>query len=170
MNKTIALSILMVLGPLTCTSHAQPQDDIAKQFVGMWHQVSRPQRLADGTTRQNPLSVAYVIYTDTDHMCYVAMDPNRPPWKSATAPTAEEALSGIGNRGFNAYCAAVEFHVKEGFVIHHVEIEKSPNIIGRARKRWFTFEGPNRLTLRIDTPELTSPVVQDSLILERVVK
>jgi hypothetical protein len=170
MNKTIALSILIVLGPLTSTSPAQPQDEIAKQFVGMWRQVSRPQRLADGTTRQNPLSVAYVIYTDADHMCYVAMDPNRPRWKSATAPTAEEALSGIGTTGFNAYCASVEIHAKEGFVVHHVEIEKSPNIIGRDRKRWFTFEGTNRLKLRIDTPELTSPVVEDTLILERVVK
>ena len=128
MNKTIAWSILMVLGPLNSTSHAQASDDIAKQFVGMWRQVSRPQRLADGTTRQNPLSVAYVIYTDTGHMCYVAMDPNRPRWKSATAPTPEEALSGIGSTGFSAYCSSVEIHAKEGYVVHHVEIEKSPNI------------------------------------------
>jgi Lipocalin-like domain len=170
MNKTIAWSILMVLGPLNSTSHAQPPDDVAQQFVGMWRQVSRPQRLADGTTKQNPLSVACVIYPDTGHMCYVAMDPNRPRWKSATAPTPEEALSGIGSTGFSAYCASVEIHAKEGFVVHHVEIEKSPNIVGRARKRWFTFDGANRLSLRIDTPELTAPVVEDALIWERVVK
>jgi hypothetical protein len=116
------------------------------------------------------LSVAYVIYPDTRHMCYVAMDPNRPRRKSATAPTPEEALSGIGSTGFSAYCASVEIHAKEGFVVHHVEIEKSPNIVGRARKRWFTFDGTKHLSLRIDTPELTASVVEDTLIWERVVK
>ena len=40
---------------------AQSQDDIAKQFVGMWRLVSWAERLADGTTRQNPRSVGYII-------------------------------------------------------------------------------------------------------------
>jgi len=169
MNKIVALSILQVLGPLNSTSHAQSQDNgIAKQFVGMWRLASRTQRLADGATRQNPISVAYIIYTDTGHMCYVGMNPNRPRWKSKTAPTPEEALSGI--TGFGAYCATVEIHAKEGFVVHHVEIEKSPNIVGSARKRWFTFQGAHRVSLRIDPPELVSPIVQDVLIWERVMK
>ena len=81
----------------------------------------------------------YRIYTVTGHMCYVSMNPNRPRWKSEAAPTPEEALSAI--TGLGAYCAAVEIHAKEGFVIHHVEIERSPNFVGRARKRWFTFKG-----------------------------
>ncbi len=167
MKKMVALSMLLTFGPLSTMSRAQSQDDIAKQFVGMWRLVSRTQRFADGTTRQNPISVAYLIYTD-GHMCYVAMNPNRPRWKSETAPTPEEALSGI--KGFGAYCATIEIHAKEGFVVHHVEIERVPNIVGRARKRWFTFQGTNRVSLRIDTPELTSPVVEDVLIWERVAK
>jgi hypothetical protein len=158
----------MVLGPLIGTSHAQSPDDIARQFLGMWRLVCRTQRLADGTTRQSPISAAYIIYSDTGRMCYVGMNPNRPRWKSETAPTPEEALSGI--MGLGAYCATVEIHAKEGFVVHHVEIERSPNLVGRARKRWFTFEGSNRVSLRIDAPELTSPVVEDVLTWERVVK
>jgi len=168
MKRTTALSIFLAFGLLNGTSYAQSQDDVAKQFVGMWRLVSWPQRLANGTTRESPLSVAYIVYTDTGHMCYVSMNPNRPRWKSQTAPTPEEALSGI--TGLGAYCATVEIHPKEGFVIHHVEIEKVPNRVGMARKRWFKFQGPNRVSLRIDTPELVAPVVESTLIWERVVK
>ena len=168
MKKMTALSMLLAFGLLNGTSYAQSQDDIAKQFVGMWRLVSWPERMADGTTRLDPKSVGYIIYTDTGHMCFVDMDPNRPRWKSAAAPTPEEALSGI--KGLSAYCATVEIHAKEGYVIHHVEIERSPNLVGMARKRWFTFQGPNRVSLRIDTPELNAPILESTLIWERVVK
>jgi len=168
MKKIVALSMLLAFGLLNSLLYAQFQDDIDKQFVGMWRLVSWTERLADGTTRQNPRSVGYIVYTDTGHMCYVSMNPNRPLWKSEAAPTPEEALSGI--TGLGAYCATVEIHAKEGFVIHHVEVERIPNFVGRARKRWFTFQGPNRVSLRIDTPELTSPVVESILTWERVVK
>jgi hypothetical protein len=33
---------------------------------------------------------------------------------------------------------------------------------------WFTFDGPDRVTLRIDPPELTPPVVESLLVWERV--
>lgn len=115
-------------------------------------------------------NVGYIIYTGTNRMCYLSMNPNRPMWKSETAPTESEAISGMGNSGFYAYCATVEIHAEEGFVLHHVEIDKVPNIVGRTRKRWFTFQGPNRVALRIDSPELTSPVVESTLIWERVDK
>src|ERR1700722_10166013 len=106
MKKIVAISMLLAFGLLNSMSYAQSQDDIAKQFVGMWRQVSFPERLANGTTRHNPLSVAYIIYTDTGHMCYVGMTPNRPRWKSAVAPTPEEALSGFP--GSYSYCGTVE--------------------------------------------------------------
>src|SRR5207253_11053479 len=106
MKKTVAWSIFLILGQLNSTSRAQSQDDIAKQFAGMWRLVSSRQRLADGTTRQSSNNVAYLVFdTDAGHMCYLSMNPNRPPWKSETAPTAEEALSAI--KGFSAYCATV---------------------------------------------------------------
>ena len=159
--------MLLAFGLLNSMSYAQSQDDIAKQFVGMWRLVSWPQRLVDGTTRQSPASVAYLIYTDTGHMCFVGMTPNRPKWKSAVAPTPEEALSAT-SPGAEGYCATVEIHAKEGFVIHHIEIETVPNLVGTDRKRWFTFEGPNHLSLRLDSPN--PPAVESTLIWERVVK
>jgi hypothetical protein len=101
LKKMIAISMLLSFGLLNSTSYAQSQDDIAKQFVGMWRLVSWPQRQAEGTTRQNLQSVAYLIYTDKGHRCYVGMIPSRPKWKSATealllrtpAPRATAPLS-----------------------------------------------------------------------------
>jgi len=168
MKKTIAWSILLVLGPFNSTSRAQSQDDVAKQLAGMWRLVSNPQRLADGTTRQSSNS-AYVFFDkDAGHMCYISMNPNRPRWKSENAPTSEERLSAM--TGFGAYCATVEIHAKEGFIVRHYEINQNPNAVGKATKRWYTFQGTNRMSLRIDTPELNSPVVESTLIWERVVK
>ncbi len=69
MKMMVVLSMVLAVGLLNGTSYAQSQDDIAKQFVGMWRLVSWPQRLAGGMTKQSPLSVAYIIYTDTGHMC-----------------------------------------------------------------------------------------------------
>jgi hypothetical protein len=106
--------------------------------------------------------------TDAGHMCFVSMDPNRPRWKSETAPTPEERLSAA--RGFGAYCSTVEIHAKEGFIVRRYEINQNPNAVGKATKRWYTFQGTNRMSLRIDTPELNSPVVESTLIWERVVK
>jgi hypothetical protein len=169
MKKTVAWSIFLVLGQLNSTSRAQSQDDIAKQFAGMWRLVSNPQRLADGTTRQGSNSVAYVMFdTDAGHMCFVSMDPNRRRWKSETAPTPEERLS--VTRGFGAYCATVEIHAKEGFLVRLYEINQNPNAVGKATKRWYTFQGTNRMSSRIDTPELNSPLVESTLIWERVVE
>jgi hypothetical protein len=167
MKNTAAWSILLALGQLNSTSRAQSQDEIARQFAGMWRLVSNPQRLADGTTRQGPNSVAYATFdADARHMCFVSMNPNRPQWKSESTPTAEEGLSAI--KGFGAYCAIIEIHPKEGFMVRHYDINQTPNAVGKTTKRWYTFQGANRLTLRIDTPELNAPVVENTLIWERV--
>jgi hypothetical protein len=152
----------------SAVSHGQSNEGVAKQFIGMWVQSSWTEKLVDGTTRQNPLSVAHLIYTDTGRMCYVSMAENRRAWASAAAPSESEALSGMGNGAFYAYCATVEIHANEGFVLHHVDIDKVPNIVGNTRKRWFAFDGPNKLILRIDKAELRPPVVESTLVWERV--
>jgi hypothetical protein len=96
------------------------------------------------------------------------MDPQRAKWQSAT-PTAEEALAGMNSRAFYAYCATAEMHAAEGFVLHHTVIDKVPNSVGAVRKRWFTFQGPNRVVLRIDPEELPDTIVESALLWERVV-
>ncbi len=156
--------VLLVLVATTSMGQAWPDDDIAP-FLGMWKLVSWEQRLTDGTTRQAPNSVGYLVYTDVGRMCYVGMNPNRPKWTSSI-PTESEALSGIV--GLGAYCALVEVHSAEGYVLHHVDVERVPNNVGKVRKRWFTFDGPNRITLTVDTPELIPPIVESKLTWERM--
>ncbi len=165
--RSVARMVVVGLVAAGSADVAMAQEPL-RPFVGLWRLVSWPQRLADGTSRQGANSVAYFVYTDTGHMCYVAMDPGRSMWASETNPTAEEAIAGIA--GVGAYCARVDVHAREGFLLHRVEIEKVPNIVGRTRKRWFTFDGPDRLTLRVDPAEVVPPVVESTLVLERVRK
>jgi hypothetical protein len=169
LKTTVALAVCLLLGPLNSTSHAQSEKDIARKLAGMRRLASNPQKLADGTTRQGANSVAYAFFdAAANHMCFISMNPNRPKFGLENGPTAEEALSAI--RGFGAYCGTVEIHPKEGFIIRRYEIDQNPNAIGRMTKRWYTFEGTNRLILRVDASELNSPVVENRLIWERVVK
>jgi hypothetical protein len=140
--------------------------EVPPEFLGMWRLVSYVQRYADGTSRQDPRTAAYLTYTDTGHMCFVSMDPNRPRWQSPR-PTPSEALTAI--EGFSAYCATVEVNLDERYVLHHVEIEETPNDVGITRKRFFKLEG-NRLELRADPAELRAPMVDSVLTWEKVAK
>ncbi len=166
------LAMITVLATLNCSASAKSQGEVAQQFVGTWRLVSYVQRLADGSTRPSPLSSGFIIYTDTNHMCSVLMDPGRPKWPLsspfAVTTNESEALSAI--RGSDGYCSTVEVHAGEGYVLHRVETAVRPNLVGVTRKRWFTFDGPNRVALRIDTSELAPPVVEGTLTWERVVK
>src|SRR5215470_3285778 len=121
MKKTVICSILLALGELSSTSRAQSQEDVAKKLAGMWRLVSNPQRLADGTTRQGANTVGYAFFdAHATRMCFIAMNPNRPQYKSEATPTPEEGLAAL--RGINAYCATLEFHAKEGFMIRRYDI------------------------------------------------
>ena len=167
MKTTLACAILLVLGQFINMSRAQSQNDIAKQFAGMWRLVSNPQRLIDGTTREGSNSVGYAFFdANAARMCFLSMNPKRPQWKSESTPTAEEGLSAI--RGFGAYCATIEIHANEGFMVRHYEINQTPNAVGRATKRWYTFQGTDRMSLRVDASELNPPVVENTFVWERV--
>ena len=163
---------LLTLGIVCNDARAQSEDALAKRFIGTWRLVSNTERLADGTTRPRANSVGNIIYTEDDHMCAVLMDPSRPRWNgpnpygSTTDPN--EALSAIA--GFDGYCSRVEVNVKGGFVLHHVDVSIRPNLVGVTRKRFFKFEGPNRVALSIDPAELTAPAVDQTLTWERVTK
>jgi hypothetical protein len=168
--SVVGFAVVLLLAVTTGDAQAQQTlDDVAmmKQLAGTWRLVSSTQRFKDDTTRENQNLAGYILYADSGHMCAVLMNRNRPNWNSETAPTADEMKSTLSGADFSAYCSTVEVHAKEGFVLHHVELEKSPNIVGRTRKRWFTLKG-NRLTLRIDPPELPSPLVDWTLVWERV--
>lgn len=168
------MKLLLWLGltfaTVNVSSAPQSPDNVAKGLVGAWQLRSYTQRLADGSTRQSPLSSGHIVYTDTNQMCAVLMDPNRQKWKQsgpyANAESELEALSAVN--GSDAYCGTVEVHAQEGFVRHHVNDTVRPNLIGATRKRWFTFDGSNRLVLRIDPSELAPGIVDGTLVWERI--
>lgn len=169
-----ALGALLVAGtlftgPASPALVAESQDDavVAKQFLGMWRLVGWTQRSADGTVRDGQTDVGYLVYTDVNRMCAVMMDSKRPKWTPGAPPTVPDAVARFA--GFISYCARVEVNAKEGFVLHHVDVERSPNIVGTIRKRWFTFEGPNRLVLKVDAAELGTQL-ESRLVWERVQK
>ena len=144
-----------------------PQDmAIARKLVGVWRLLNRTVTFADGTSRPDPRTTAYLIYSDTGTACYVAMDPTRTAWKSEAGPTPEEALAGI--TGLGAYCGTFQVNAAAGSVVHTMEIERIPNLVGRDRRRLFKFEGDDRLILVIGAEEYRPPVVERRLLWERV--
>jgi hypothetical protein len=138
----------------------------ARRLVGMWRLVDRTVTFADGTSRPDPRTTAYIVYSDTGMTCYIAMDPTRAAWTSEAAPTPEEAVASIG--GLGAYCGTFRVNAAEGSVVHRMEIERIPNLVGRDRKRWFTFQDANHLILKVDPSEFRAPVVERRLLWERV--
>jgi hypothetical protein len=144
-----------------------PQDmAVARKLIGVWKLLNRTVTFADGTSRPDPRTLAYLIYSDTGLACYVAMDPARAPWKSEAAPTPEEALAGIV--GLGTYCGSFEVNAADKTVIHTMEIERIPNLVGRGRRRLFAFDGDDRLILTIGSEEYRPPVVGRRLLWERV--
>jgi hypothetical protein len=66
------------------------------------------------------------------------------------------------------YCPRVDAHASEGFLVHTVDIDFNPRNLGIIRKRWFAFDGPDRLSLRVDSAETQRNVVKSVLTWERV--
>ena len=114
------------------------------------------------------MDAGYLVYTDVNRMCAVMMDSTRPKWPAGAPATVADAVARFAN--VVSYCARVEVNAKEGFVLHHVDVDRSPNIVGTIRKRWFTFEGPDRLVLKIDAAELGATQQESRLVWERVQK
>jgi hypothetical protein len=154
--------ISMLVCGATVVSAVGPDD--ASRLVGAWRLVSWETRLADGTTRRNQMSTGSLVYSDSGRMCAVIMDPDRVSW----AGRPDDAQIRAAWNGLVAYCGRYDVHAAEGFVLHHVEIEKTPSIVGMTRKRWFAFDEAGRLTLRIDPAENGPDVVDSRLVWERV--
>ena len=128
---------------------AMAQRDLPPQLVGTWRLVATQQRLADGTVRPEPglgpRGVGYVMYSDTGRVCAFLSNPDRPKWKSQNAPSEAELRAALD--GMVAYCGSYEVNETDGYILHHVEMDKVPNVAGTDRKRYFTLSG-NRLVLR----------------------
>ena len=146
--------LLVLLACATTFYGAAARAQTRNPLVGTWALVSTIVTLPDGTTRPDPqvgpTPKGYMIYGDANRMCAQFTNPSRPPWRSTTQPTAEELRSMIDFMG--AYCARYEVNVAEGYVLHHVEIDRVPNFSNQIRRRNFRFDGPDRLVLTAVPP------------------
>jgi hypothetical protein len=168
MNRVTVAAVFLLLGQVS-SARAQSQDDVARRLSGMWRLVSNPQRMADGTTRQSANTVGYAFFdANATHMCFLSMNPARPAFKAEGRPTPEEGLAAL--RGFGAYCATLEINAKEGFMDRRYDINQTPNAVGKTTRRWYTFQGNDKMSLRVDAAELNAPVVESTFNWERVAK
>ena len=160
------LALASLIGPAS-TTNAQPAKAGRALLVGTWRFVSANQQLADGTDKPDPQTgargVGFLIYTETGQMCAVIANPDRPRWRSAS-PTDAEVRAAF--EGLVAYCGSYEVNVLDGYVVHHIEMDREPNLAGSDRKRYFSISG-NRLVLR-PAPPLPPGVREWAIVWERV--
>ncbi len=144
-----AAGLVLILFGCIAMAVAARQNEGPHQIVGTWRLVATQQRLADGTVRPEvglgPRGIGYVIYGEAGVVCAFLSNPDRPLWKIQNAPTEAELRAAFD--GMVAYCGTYEVNEKEGYVLHHVRMDKVPNVAGADRKRYFTISG-NRLLLR----------------------
>lgn len=160
------VSTIIMAFLFSCTAGAQSAESasLEKQFYGMWRLVSWEKEYTDGSVRPDPRTNSYITYTDSGRMCWVATDPNRPKWTEK--PTQQEKAEAFDGLGF--YCAEVELNMEQGYVVHHLDLARSENAVGIKLKRWFTFDGKDRLLLRVEPSENQPPLVESRLVWERV--
>ena len=133
---------------------AQSPRTLRESLVGTWRLVAARQRLTDGSVRPDPQpgahGVGYIMYDATGHMCVVLANPDRAAWKTPKSPTDAEVRSAF--EGLVAYCGAYETNEEKHRVIHRVEADREPAIMGTDRVRLATIAG-NRLVIRpLDLP------------------
>ncbi len=120
--------------------------------VGTWRLKLWETRSADGRIDYplGPDPVGYLSYTQGGHMFVAMMRPDRPAFSTTDllGGTPEELASAA--RGFVAYCGRYE--LRDGRVIHHVELSLFPGWVGTAQERFVEIHD-HRLTL-------TSPPLQ----------
>lgn len=163
-----AMSALVMFTGVLVLLHGQSARTLRAHLTGTWRFVSSTQTLADGSARPDPQTgkkgVGYLIYSESGRMCVVVGNPDRPRWASVQRPTESELRSGY--EGLVAYAGTFEVNEADQSVVHHLEVDRVPNLTGVERKRFCTFSG-NRLTLR-PAPPLPTGVKDWAIVWERV--
>ena len=148
-GKGIFAAAIIILGGIFSPVIAQRPRSLSARLVGTWRFESATQRMADGTVRPDPQTgpngKGYIIYTETGQMCAMIANPERTKWKSEAAPQEDELRNAFA--GFVAYCGTYEVNEKEKYVVHHIELDRVPNLAGTDRKRYISLSG-NRLILQ----------------------
>ena len=150
MKRGILIVAALLLAGQSAPAAAQ---GAAAKLVGAWRLVAATQRMTDGTERPDPNVGAkargYIIYTSTGQVCAMLANSERARWKVGGQPTEAEALAIPQN--MVAYCGTYSVDEAGGFILHHVELDLSPNRAGTDRKRFFTLSG-DHLVLRPAPP------------------
>jgi hypothetical protein len=148
-RATVVIAALLLAGHPA----AAAAQGAAARLVGTWRLVAATQRMADGAERPDPNVGAagrgYIIYTPTGQVCALLGNSERARWALGERPTEAEALAIPAN--MVAYCGTYSVDEAAGFVLHHIELDLSPNRTGTDRKRFFTLSG-DRLVLRPAPP------------------
>jgi hypothetical protein len=153
--KRLLVSLVVLLtSALPALLTAQTTRTLRDDLVGTWRLVAARQRMANGSMRPDPQTgprgIGYIMYEVTGHICVVLANPDRPAWKAPKSPTDAEVRSAF--EGLVAYCGTYETNEKLHYVIHHIEADKNPSIVGTNRTRLATVTG-DRLILRpVDLP------------------
>ena len=168
MKKTILGLSILALSSLLLFLHGETSPSLRAQLVGTWRLVSATQRLADGTVRPDPQTgpkgVGYLVYTESGRVCVVVGNPERSRWTSVQAPTEAEVRNAFD--GLVAYGGTFEVNESERYVVHHIEVDRVPNLTGTDRKRFCSLSG-NRLVLSA-APPLPAGVKEWTIVWERV--
>jgi len=164
-GRILAAVLVVAVAQPVATAQTLSNGDAAQRLVGAWRLVSWTETLADGTARPSAAGNQGDLVYSVDHMCAVIQNSQRKGWSGPPADLADATLRLTGVIG---YCAKVDVHASEGYLLHTVDIDFNPRNIGIVRKRWFTFDGPDRLSLRIDSAETQRNVLKSVLVWERV--
>ena len=116
----------------------------SRDFVGAWRLVSIDTRKEDGSLHRSGKRTGYIIYSADGFMSVAFMKEGRPEFASGDirGGTVEEKIEAFD--GYISYSGRYE--VKEGMVIHKIEVSLFPNWIGEKQERYYEFNG-DRLTL-----------------------
>jgi hypothetical protein len=90
------------------------------------------------------------MYDATGHMCVVLANPDRAVWKAPKSPTDAEVRSAF--EGLVAYCGAYETNEEKHYVIHHVEADHEPGLMGTNRTRLATVTATRLILRPVDLP------------------
>jgi len=168
-GKVIFAAAIIIFGGVLSPVMSQSRRSLSARLVGTWRFESASQRMADGTVRPDPQTgpngKGYIIYTETGQMCAMIANPERTKWKSEAVPQEDELRNAFA--GLVAYCGTYEVNETEKYVVHHIELDRVPNLAGTDRKRYISLSG-NRLILR--PGDLPAGVQAWEVVWERVEK
>lgn len=141
-----------------------------RDFVGVWRLLSIRDQADSGQAQEHPdfgpAVEGRLVYTASGHVSVNFMRRDRASWSSEESPSARERAD--ASRGYGAYAGRYTVEQAKTVVVHHVEVALIPNRVGRDLKRFYTFEGRDRLVLKPPVFERDGRKVQRVLTWERI--